>query len=463
MAGKGTGKKNSLFRTGMRVILSVIMIAAIGVNVTKAAVVKTAGDTGSPEITVTESLTIYAGNTAKITVSSDSEVRITSWKSQDETIATVSEGVVIAQSVGMTKVVTTLVSEKDNKKRSYTTDVTVNPGNVTLTASSKTVAVGETIRLKTMVNYGVIDSLSYESGNKSAATVKKDGIYGIVTGISEGRAVITAKVEIGGVIKKKTVEIRVEEKAEPDLPISQPANGKKYTVNSEWKGSRVYYGEFEQDNNLKNGKEPILWRVLEITDDTVLLLSEYGLICKNYNDTYDSVTWETSTLRAWLNETFLDSAFTNAEQNAVFDSRVVNSDNLKYGTDGGKDTRDKVFLLSYEEAQNNVYGFQSGVSKKSKTRTMELTPYALQEGYANKDNGNTCWWLRSPGITNQYAAYVFTVGSITDSYFVGRRNDGVRPVIRVKLSSVIFGESLSAGKESYPVLIAEEPVLGIDQ
>ncbi|MDF2511288.1 MAG: hypothetical protein K0S04_1154, partial [Herbinix sp.] len=47
--------------------------------------------------------------------------------------------------------------------------------------------------------------------------------------------------------------------------------------------------------------------------------------------------------------------------------------------------------------------------------------------------------------TNQYAAYVFSVGSITDSYYVGRRNDAVRPVIRLKSSSVVFGENIKDG------------------
>lgn len=186
-----------------------------------------------------------------------------------------------------------------------------------------------------------------------------------------------------------------------------------------------------------------------------MLLSEYGLICKNYHDTYDNVTWETSTLREWLNSEFLDTAFTNRERNAIQDTLVSNLDNPNYKTSGGNDTIDKVFLLSYDEAQNNAYGFMSGVSNKSKSRQMRLTPAALVEGYANKENGNTCWWLRSPGITNQYAAYVFTVGSITDSYFVGRRNDAVRPVIRVKLSSILFGERIDDGENSYIELIAK--------
>ncbi len=454
MATKGMGKRMNIFLTCMGVTLCILVIAAIAINITKAAGIHPSEDSNGLDISLTESLTIFAGNTARIKLNpADSKVQIKSYKSLDENIATVSDGVVIAQSVGTTKVITTLVS--DNNKLSYTTDITVKPGKVTITPSNDTVYVGGTVKLKTMVSCGVFNSLSYESDNTAVATVKKDGIYGIVAGKSEGRANITVKVNIGGVIRKKSIEIEVEKKEGQSLPISNPVNGKNYTVKNEWKGSRVYFGVFEQDNKLENEKEPILWRVLEITDDTVLLLSEYGLICKNYNDTFSNVTWETSTLRAWLNSTFLDSAFTNIERNAISDTRVMNPGNPNYGTAGGKDTIDKVFLLSYEEAQNNAYGFQSGAGNKSKTRVMKLTKHALQEGYVNKENGNTCWWLRSPGITSQYAAYVFTVGSITDSYFVGRRNDAVRPVIRVKLSSIIFGEPIGNGAKSYPVIIAE--------
>ncbi len=451
---KGMRKRMNLFLTCMGVILSILVIGAIVIHTTKAAGLNPKGNTKGSEISLTESLTIYAGNTDRIKVKpADSEVQIKSYKSLNEKIATVSDGVVIAQAVGTTKVITTLVS--DNKKFTHTTDITVKPGKVTITPLNDSVHVGEIMKLKTMVSCGVFNSLSYESDNTAVASVEKDGIYGIVTGKSEGRAVITVKVNAGGVITKNSIEIEVEKKEPQNLPVTNPVNGKNYTVKNEWKGSRVYFGEFEQDNILENGKEPILWRVLEITDNTVLLLSEYGLICKNYNDTFSDVTWETSTLRTWLNSTFLDSAFTNVERTAIQNTKVVNSDNSNYGTRGGNDTMDKVFLLSYDEAQNNAYGFQSGVSNKSKSRTMKLTEHALQEGYANKNNGNTCWWLRSPGITNQYAAYVFTVGSITDSYFVGRRNDAVRPVLRIKLSSVIFGDPIDDGTESYPVIIVK--------
>lgn len=408
------------------------------------------------KISYTNEMAIFLGNTQKIKFKSSAKpVKMVAFKSLDEKVAIVKDKVVIALSVGKTTIIIT--TKIKDKYYEFTSEVTVKPGKVLVTTESETVQVGNTTKIKTMVTSGVINSLSYSSDNTDVAEVKKEGIYGIVEGKKPGGAVITVKVGIGGKIKTNKVEILVEKKEREigALPVSNPVNAKDYTVEDDWQGSRVFFGYYEQDNNPLNGREPILWRVLEVGEDSLLLLSEYGLICKNYHDIFENVTWETSTLRAWLNGAFLDAAFTNKERNAIEKTLVSNPDNEIYKTEGGNDTTDKVFLLSYDEAQNNEYGFQSGVSNKSKSRQMRLTEYALQDGYINKDNGNTCWWLRSPGITPQYAAYVFTVGSITDSYFVGRRNDAARPVIRVKLSSILFGDNISDGSNSYPQIIAK--------
>ncbi len=405
-------------------------------------------------VTIPEEMTIYLGNTQKMTMkASVKPIKMVAFKSLDESIATVTGKVVIAQGVGKTSIITTALVK--DKYYQFTTQITVKPGKVIVTTESESIQVGDTARIKTMVSSGVVNSLSYSSDNKEVAVVKAEGNYGIIEGKSVGNATITVKVNIGGKTKTEKVEIKVEKQEKPVIPVSNPVNAKDYTIEDDWQGSRVYFGHYEQDKNLLNGNEPILWRVLEVAEDNLLLISEYGLICKNYNDTFTNVTWETSTLRAWLNGAFLDTAFTNKERDAIQDTLVINKDSKTYKTSGGNDTMDKVFLLSYDEAQNNAYGFQSGISNKSKSRQMRLTESALEEGYVNKDNGNTCWWLRSPGITSQYAAYVFTVGSITESYFVGRRNDAARPVIRVKLSSVIFGDNISEGSNSYPELIAK--------
>ncbi|MBP3696995.1 MAG: hypothetical protein J6J45_05560, partial [Clostridia bacterium] len=66
-------------------------------------------------------------------------------------------------------------------------------------------------------------------------------------------------------------------------------------------GDYITFGSYEQDNDLSNGKEPIEWLVLDKQDGKVLVISKYALDAKPYNDEYVDVTWETCTLRSWLN------------------------------------------------------------------------------------------------------------------------------------------------------------------
>lgn len=414
---------------------------------------KTKVEQETTSITAVDSLTIYAGNTAKLTLTGNGEVEVTSMKSLDSNIADVKAGYVIAYNTGSTKVITEAIAE--GKKYTFTTEIIVKSGEVTIAPETATIHVGETLRLKTMVSCGVFKSILCQSDNLSVATVRQEGICSYVKGLSEGETHIRITVNVGNQLQEKVIPVKVEAAKEHKLPINKPISGQDYIETDDWQGSRVFFGEFEQDNNIRNGREPILWRVLEITKDTVLLLSEYGLINKFYHDTYDNVTWETSSLRAWLNSDFLDIAFTRTEMNAIHDTLLKNTDHKTYGSSGGNKTVDKVFLISKKDANNPDFGFMKGVKKKSLTRALQTTEYAMQEGYANKDNGNTCWWLRSPGLTNQYASYVFTNGSITDVYFVGRRNDAVRPAIRVKLSDIVFGENMSDGKYSCPRIIAK--------
>lgn len=74
-------------------------------------------------------------------------------------------------------------------------------------------------------------------------------------------------------------------------------------------GQRVRMGTYEQDNNTRNGRESIEWRILAIEGDQALLISEYGLDCQLYHYTNTSMTWENCSLRSWLNGSFMYSAF----------------------------------------------------------------------------------------------------------------------------------------------------------
>lgn len=412
-------------------------------------------DKDNPLISIPKEVEIYAGNTLLLKAeSNEADWKIVSMESMDNGIATMCNAYIIANNVGDTKITTKVAIKNDTYE--FMTNVKVLPGILSVEPKSKSLAIGETIRFRAMVSKGVYKSITYQSSDLNIAVVNKEGIYGFVTGISEGVVDIIVTVNVGNVISEKKITLKVVAPKEKPIPISNPVNGSGYTEKDEWKGSRVFFGRYEQDNNIYNGKEPILWRVLSIDDDTVFLLSEYGLLCRFYNDVYESVTWETSSIRSWLNKNFLEKAFDKSEINAICDTPIKTSNNKKYGGSGGNKTIDKVFLLSNKDVNNVAYGFQKGSRNKSRTRTLQITEHALIDGYRNKENNNTCWWLRSPGINNYYAAYVLSAGNVTYGHFAGRRNDAIRPAIRLKRSLITFGDEISDGNYKGSMIIVKD-------
>lgn len=80
------------------------------------------------------------------------------------------------------------------------------------------------------------------------------------------------------------------------------------------------------------------------------------LLCKNkieepYNDQRYNVTWETCSLRAYLNDSFYNSKFSAKEKEIIIKNEIVNKGNKKTGVDGGNNTEDYVYILSYDEAR----------------------------------------------------------------------------------------------------------------
>lgn len=194
------------------------------------------------------------------------------------------------------------------------------------------------------------------------------------------------------------------------------------------KGSYITFGAYEQDNNTANGKEDIEWLVLEVKNGKALVISKYSLNCKQYHSTFNGVTWETCTLRKWLNNYFLDSAFSANEKAAIPTVTVSADKNPDYITNPGNATQDQVFLLSITEA--NKY-FRSDSARQCKP-----TEYAIAQG-ANVDNDNGWWWLRSPGNYKVYAAFVDCNGVVGDSgYYITTNYYAVRPAMWIDLSEI---------------------------
>ncbi len=151
-------------------------------------------------------------------------------------------------------------------------------------------------------------------------------------------------------------------------------------------GNYIFWGAYEQDNNTSNGKEEIEWLVLDIVDGKALVISRYCLDCKPYDTKYDNATWETCTLRSWLNNDFIDTAFSD-EEIAYIPTVIVSADNNPdYSTYLGNATQDKVFLLSI----NEVFKYFSSNSELK----CKATAYAKAQSEYDI-SGNCIWWLRS--------------------------------------------------------------------
>ncbi|MBR4395583.1 MAG: tetratricopeptide repeat protein [Eubacteriaceae bacterium] len=190
-------------------------------------------------------------------------------------------------------------------------------------------------------------------------------------------------------------------------------------------GSYVVFGAYEQDNNTSNGKEDIEWIVLVREGDRVLLVSRYALDCQKYNTSYISVTWETCSLREWLNGTFLNAAFSENER-AMIPSVTVSADkNPIYSTSPGNSTTDQVFLLSITEAEKYF---------RWDSRQCQGTAYCYAQGADKAGTGNCWWWLRSPGEDSSHAAIVSYDGSVLNGgSYVFHDNKAVRPALWIDL------------------------------
>ena len=208
-------------------------------------------------------------------------------------------------------------------------------------------------------------------------------------------------------------------------------------------GDYVTVGRYPQTAE-GNDETPIEWLVLDVQGNKALLLSRYGLDAKPYNTVWTDITWEKSTLRAWLNGTFLNKAFSSTEQKAILTTAVDNSSSQgysKWSTRGGNNTQDKIFLLSYREA--NKYLGVTWEDSNMKSRTSP-TAYALKAGTWTNDRYKTAdgkitgwWWLRSPGSNRNSAAHVDRDGSLND-YTVDTDSGCLRPALWVNLDAGIF-------------------------
>lgn len=215
---------------------------------------------------------------------------------------------------------------------------------------------------------------------------------------------------------KKSIKIVGAEVAEDYSTLSKALNtavskgliklkkvdGKQYIVLGSFDTEEGHWDEdytkFETSSD--GTKDDLLWEVLEYSADRkqALVLCKNVIAFRPYNVESADVTWETCTLRKWLNDDFINSAFTSAQRKMIVSSKLTNADNADFKTAGGNATTDKIFLLSLDE----IYKFYDDDRNLGSDTRIRKT-YAGEDWY---------WWLRSPGNSSDYAADITRTGAV---------------------------------------------------
>ena len=233
----------------------------------------------------------------------------------------------------------------------------------------------------------------------------------------------TAKVESSSQEEDKESEHKEETTAKVESSSQKKDKNPEYKV-----GETIEFGNYPQEED--GTEKPIEWIVMKKEGNQVLLLSKYVLDAKPYNiynKELEDVTWETSDIRQWLNNEFYTTAFNKTEKAKIQASLIKNEDNSEYGTSGGNDTEDKVFLLSEKEAET--------LFSDEEERIAKATEYAEKSGVYGEEKG-AWWWLRSPGEFSFTAAEVDYYGDVYNSGKNVEVNfSGVRPALHLNLQS----------------------------
>jgi len=197
-------------------------------------------------------------------------------------------------------------------------------------------------------------------------------------------------------------------------------------------GSIVTFGHYEIDNDQSNGQEAIEWKVLFVENNKALLVSRYALDCKYYDDAGQFATWQDCSLRYWLNNDFMNTAFNDTEQAYIAETELQPDENKVYGGLGvyvGGPTTDRVFILSATEM---YYFFESDYD-----RQCTATWYAEARGATHEYvEGNGFWsWLRTPGRRDGYTALLYPNGSVDyRGTFHTDNGIAVRPALCIEIN-----------------------------
>jgi hypothetical protein len=174
------------------------------------------------------------------------------------------------------------------------------------------------------------------------------------------------------------------------------------------------------------------WRVLDRQGNSALLLQQTLTESRQYHDAEGNITWENSSLREWLNDDFLND-FSADDRARIRETNVINNNNQWYGTVGGGNTTDKIFLLSIEEVVQ-YFGDSGQLGNRPGTAAF------ISDGFNNAriarsslTSNEATWLLRSPGHLPDRVSIVTGTGTLDMNGIHILQNRYLRPALWLNL------------------------------
>ncbi|MBR5125684.1 MAG: hypothetical protein IKU68_03020 [Oscillospiraceae bacterium] len=193
-------------------------------------------------------------------------------------------------------------------------------------------------------------------------------------------------------------------------------------------GDRFLFGRYAPAGEMES--TPVSWVVLAMEEGRMLVMAEKILDMQPYHNTETPVRWENSSLCRWLNDHFLNSAFTDAERQQIWkpDHMEDPMGDLLWEMFGMETVtahiQNQVFLLNYTDLDTYFPHedlFYTGVSALG------------TEAVEKIDGSDLCWWLRSSMHGAPFAYIVSPCDSVGVSRIDGSNRNGVRPAMWLRL------------------------------
>jgi hypothetical protein len=283
-------------------------------------------------------------------------------------------------------------------------------------------------RIEQLTNEEETQRARYEAKLKREARIRSAVIIAAIA-LIVAVGILCNKVIIPNIKYNQAIKLMEEEKFEEAATAFGEMDGYKDSAEKKQEAIGKYQEYLWQVElvSLKNAKVGDIvefgnylsnteWIVLDEKNGKKLLLSRYAFDSRQYNSTNESVTWESCTIRDWLNTKYVDIAFDKNEKTILANTEIVNNSSSEYEIENGNNTIDKIFLLSIDEVENYL-------SSEEDRKAFDV-------------DGKVCsWWVRATGKISNRASYITGGGGLSNGEVYVDTKKGIRPALWIDLTN----------------------------